>query len=75
MQRDLNTLRHFAKDLDLMLAVGCFIPFVLLAVGAGIGSYFGDVRGGYWGAAAGVAAGIVIVTAGFALFGRARRNE
>jgi hypothetical protein len=58
-----------------MLAVGCFIPFVLLAIGAGIGSYIGDVRGGYWGAGAGLAAGIVIVAAGFALLGRARHNE
>jgi hypothetical protein len=30
-----------------MLAVGCFIPFVLLAIGAGLGSYLGDIRGGW----------------------------
>jgi hypothetical protein len=58
-----------------MLAVGCFIPFVLLAVGAGVGSYFGDIHGGYLGAAAGLAAGIVIVAAGFLLLNKARSHE
>jgi uncharacterized spore protein YtfJ len=58
-----------------MLAVGCFIPFVLLAVGAGLGSYLGDIRGGYLGAAAGLAAGVLIVAVGFLLLNRARRRE
>jgi hypothetical protein len=58
-----------------MLAVGCFIPFVLLAVGAGLGSYLGDIRGGYLGAAAGLAAGIVIVAVGFLMLNKARRPE
>jgi hypothetical protein len=58
-----------------MLAVGCFIPFVLLAIGAGLGSYLGDIRGGYLGAAAGLGAGIVIVAAGFLLLNKARRPE
>jgi hypothetical protein len=57
-----------------MLAVGCFIPFATLAIGAGVGSYLGDVRGGYWGAAAGLVAGVVIVAAAFALLARTRRN-
>jgi hypothetical protein len=58
-----------------MLAVGCFIPFVLLAIGAGLGSYLGDIRGGYLGAAAGLGAGIVIVAAGFLLLNKARSPE
>jgi hypothetical protein len=58
-----------------MLAVGCFIPFVLLAIGAGLGSYLGDIRGGYLGAAAGLGVGIVIVAAGFLLLNKARRPE
>ncbi len=58
-----------------MLAVGCFIPFVLLAVGAGLGSYLGDIRGGYLGAAAGLGAGILIVATGFLMLNRARSNE
>ena len=57
-----------------MLAVGCFVPFVTLAVGAGVGSYIGNVHGGYWGAGAGLAAGILFVAAGFALLSRTRRN-
>jgi hypothetical protein len=57
-----------------MLALGCFIPFVTLVIGAGLGSYLGDVRGGYWGAAAGLAAGILFVAAGFALLNRARKG-
>jgi hypothetical protein len=56
-----------------MLALGCFIPFVTLIVGAGLGSYIGDVRGGYWGAGAGLAAGLLIVAAGFGILDRVRR--
>jgi hypothetical protein len=40
-----------------MLAVGCLIPFVMLAVGAVLGSYLADVHGGYWGAGIGFCAG------------------
>ncbi len=58
-----------------MLAVGCIIPFATLAIGAVLGSFFGDIRGGYWGAAAGLASGILIVGAGFALLNRARRSD
>jgi hypothetical protein len=57
-----------------MLAVGCVIPFVTLAIGAVMGSYIGDVRGGYWGAAAGLGAGMLIVAAGLVVLGRARRG-
>jgi len=58
-----------------MLAVGCFIPFVTLAIGAGLGSYLGDVRGGYWGAAAGFAVGILVAAAGFMMLDRARKGD
>jgi hypothetical protein len=34
-----------------MLAIGCLIPFVMLAIGAVLGSYLGDVHGGYRGLA------------------------
>jgi hypothetical protein len=56
-----------------MLAIGCFIPVVTLIIGAGLGSYIGDVRGGYWGAGAGLGVGILIVAAGFMLLDRVRR--
>jgi hypothetical protein len=58
-----------------MLAIGCFIPFVTLAIGAGLGSYLGDVRGGYWGAAAGLCAGVLVVAAGMMALNRARRGD
>jgi hypothetical protein len=58
-----------------VLAFGCFIPFATLAIGAALGSYFGDVRGGYWGAAAGLVAGIVVVTAGFVLLNKVQRSD
>ena len=44
-----------------MLAVGCLIPFVLVGIGAALGSYLGADQGGYWGAGAGFAAGLLIV--------------
>jgi uncharacterized spore protein YtfJ len=55
-----------------MLAVGCLIPFVLMAVGAGVGSYLGDISGGYWGAGVGFGAGAIIAAAGFAILDRTR---
>jgi hypothetical protein len=57
-----------------MLAIGCIIPFITIAIGAGVGSYLGDVHGGYIGAAAGFTAGIVVFAAGFLLLNRTRRN-
>jgi hypothetical protein len=56
-----------------MLAVGCFIPFVLLAVGAALGSYLGGVHGGYWGAGVGFGAGILATGAGMLALDRVRR--
>jgi hypothetical protein len=46
-----------------MLAIGCFIPFVLLVIGAALGSYLGGVHGGYWGAGIGVGAGLLATAA------------
>ena len=40
-------------EATLVLAIGCLIPFILLAVGAALGSYLGADRGGYWGAGQG----------------------
>jgi hypothetical protein len=58
-----------------VLAVGCFIPFALLAIGAALGSYLGADRGGYWGAAAGFGAGIILVGAAFLVLERIRDKE
>jgi hypothetical protein len=62
------------KETHAVLAVGCLIPFALLAVGAAVGSYLGNINGGYWGAGAGFVAGLLIVVAGFVLIDRSR-NE
>ena len=58
-----------------MLAIGCLFPFVLLAVGAALGSYLGADRGGYWGAGAGFAAGLLLVIIAFAILDRTRGRE
>lgn len=55
-----------------MLAIGCLVPFVLLSLGAAIGSYFGDISGGYWGAGIGLAAGLLLVAGGIAVLNRGR---
>ena len=55
-----------------MLAVGCLIPFVMLAVGAVLDSYLGAVHGGYSGAGIGFGAGILIAVAGMITLNRAR---
>ena len=55
-----------------MLAIGCMIPLVTLALGAVLGSYLGAVHGGYWGAGVGFSAGIVIAVAGIIALDRAR---
>ena len=58
-----------------MLAIGCLIPFVLIGIGAALGSYLGADRGGYWGAGAGFAAGLVIVAVLFWALERFRGNQ
>ncbi|MBS0643954.1 MAG: hypothetical protein JSS43_29180 [Proteobacteria bacterium] len=45
---------------------------MLLALGAAIGSYLGDIRGGYWGAGLGFAAGVVLVAGSLAVLNRGR---
>jgi hypothetical protein len=57
-----------------MLAIGCLIPFVTLALGAVMGSYLGAVHGGYWGAGIGFCTGIVIAVAGMIVLDRARNQ-
>jgi hypothetical protein len=58
-----------------MLAVGCLIPFVTLVIGAGVGSYFGAVHGGYWGAGIGFGVGLLIAVAGVIVLDRARAGD
>jgi hypothetical protein len=58
-----------------MLAVGCLIPFVMLAAGAVLGSYLGDIHGGYWGAGIGFGAGILIAIVGMVALDRARAGD
>ncbi|HET6610299.1 MAG TPA: hypothetical protein VFG62_26780 [Rhodopila sp.] len=58
-----------------MLAVGCLLPFVTLAVGAIGGSYLGAVQGGYWGAGIGFGVGLLIAVAGFIVLDRARAGD
>ena len=58
-----------------MLAIGCLIPFGLLAVGAAVGSYLGNVHGGYWGAGAGFGAGILLVSIALLVLNRTRDRE
>lgn len=62
------------KRNDAMLAIGCLIPFVTLALGAAIGSYFGDIKGGYWGAGTGFLAGLLLAGIAVAVLGRMRRR-
>ena len=54
-----------------MLAVGCLIPLVTLVIGAGLGSYFGGINGGYWGSGVGFLVGLLIVVAGLGALTRA----
>jgi hypothetical protein len=60
---------------DVMLAVGCLIPFMTLVIGAGLGSYLGNVQGGYWGAGLGFGAGVLIAIAAMILLDRARVGD
>jgi hypothetical protein len=55
-----------------MIAVGCFIPFVLLIIGAALGSYLGGVHGGYWGASVGFGAGVLASAVGMMAIYRVR---
>ena len=57
-----------------MPAIGCLIPLVTLVLGAGVGSYFGDIRGGYIGAGAVLAAGLLAAVIAVFVLGRMRRD-
>ena len=54
-----------------MLAIGCLIPFVTLAIGAGLGSYLGGIHGGYWGTGVGFGVGLLIAVAAMVILERA----
>lgn len=55
-----------------MLAIGCLVPFVTLALGAAVGSFAGGIHGGYWGAGIGAAIGLVLAAVGFFFLDRLR---
>lgn len=57
-----------------MLAIGCLIPFVMLAIGAGLGSYLGNVHGGYLGAGVGFGAGLLVAVAGVIALSKVRSS-
>jgi hypothetical protein len=61
-----------SRDRNAMLAIGCLIPFVTLALGAVLGSYFGAVHGGYLGAGIGFCVGILIGVSGMIILDRVR---
>jgi hypothetical protein len=55
-----------------VLAVGCLIPFVLLAAGAAIGAEIGGTTDAYWGCAAGFVIGLIVVLLALRSFGNTR---
>jgi hypothetical protein len=57
-----------------MLAIGCLLPIVFLAVGAVAGAFFGGVRGGTWGTGIGFAVGCVALIGLLAVLGRIKRS-
>jgi hypothetical protein len=57
-----------------MFAIGCFIPFVLLGVGAVAGGLLGGTTGGLWGGGGGFIVGLVAMVAVLGLFERATGN-
>jgi uncharacterized spore protein YtfJ len=58
-----------------MLAVGCIVPFVLLAAGAAIGAAVGGNIGAYWGCGVGLLAGVALVALAFLVLDRAGSRE
>ena len=58
-----------------MLALGCFIPFVLTLIGAAIGAYLGGDRGGLIGMVAGFLIGAAAMAFALWTFERARNRE
>ena len=55
-----------------MFAVGCLIPFVLLALGAVAGGLVGGITAGFWGGGAGFVIGIAIMLAMLGAFERVK---
>jgi hypothetical protein len=60
---------------DVMLAVGCLIPFMTLVIGAGLGSYLGNIHGGYLGAGVGFGTGVILAVIAMILLDRARAGD
>jgi hypothetical protein len=58
-----------------MVAIGCFIPFVLMLAGAGIGAATGGDRGGLIGLVAGFLIGAAAMGTALWAFERARNRE
>jgi hypothetical protein len=57
-----------------MFAVGCLIPFVLMAVGAAAGALLGGTTAGLWGGAGGFIVGVVAMVALLEVFERAKND-
>ncbi|HET7883519.1 MAG TPA: hypothetical protein VFL55_21720 [Acetobacteraceae bacterium] len=55
-----------------MFAIGCLIPFALLAVGAVAGGVLGGATGGLWGGGAGFVIGLVAMLVILGVFERAK---
>ena len=55
-----------------MIAIGCLIPFVLMAVGAAAGGLLGGMAAGLWGGAGGFIVGLIAMVALLGIFERAK---
>jgi hypothetical protein len=55
-----------------MLAIGCLIPFVLMAVGAAVGGLLGGMTAGAWGCAGGFVVGLIAMVAVLGMFERVK---
>ena len=55
-----------------MFAIGCLIPFVLMAVGAAAGGLLGGTTAGLWGGAGGFIVGLIAMVALLEMFERAK---
>ncbi len=57
-----------------MFAIGCLIPFVLMAVGGAAGGLLGGTTAGLWGGAGGFIVGLIAMVALLEVFERAKSN-
>jgi hypothetical protein len=55
-----------------MVAIGCLIPFVLMATGAAAGGLLGGMTAGLWGCAGGFTVGLIAMVALLGMFERAK---